>query len=221
MVNQTRRKLLALPLIAPFAGGILANAFHSPSAPDNINDKASLAAREKIRKRFFPNVALRTHEDKEVRFYDDLIKGKVVMINVMYAECEGICPGVTANLVKVQKLLGDRVGRDVFMYSMTLKPETDTTEVLRHYMKMYGVGPGWTYLTGKPEDVELLRQKLGFTNLDPELDEDSSQHIGNVRYGNEPFMLWAACPAQVSATWIYESVSWVMQPGQNRAKSKV
>ena len=70
----------------------------------------------------FPNVTLYTHEGKAVKFYDDLIHGKVVAINMMYAECEGICPIATSNLVRVQELLGDRVGRDLFMYSLTLSP---------------------------------------------------------------------------------------------------
>jgi protein SCO1/2 len=69
---------------------------------------------------------LTTHEGKKVKFYDDLIKDKIVIINFMYVKCEGTCPGTTANLVKVQKLLGDRVGKDIFMYSITLKPEEDT-----------------------------------------------------------------------------------------------
>ena len=52
----------------------------------------------------FPNVTLYTHEGKAVKFYDDLIHGKVVAINMMYAECEGICPIATSNLVRVQEL---------------------------------------------------------------------------------------------------------------------
>src|SRR5262249_4488134 len=150
--------------------------------------------REKIRARYFPNVPLRTHEGKTVRFYDDLIKGKIVTINVMYATCEGVCPSITANLVRVQRLLGKRVGRDVFMYSITLKPEEDTPKALKEYVQMHGIGPGWTYLTGNTDDVERLRQTLGFTNPNPDVDKDASQHIGNLRYGNEPLMLWAACP---------------------------
>src|SRR5262245_6829 len=72
-----------------------------------------------------PNIPLLTHEGQTVRFYDDLIRGKVVAINMMYAECEGICPLATSNLVRVQALLGPRVGRDVFLYSLTLQPELD------------------------------------------------------------------------------------------------
>src|SRR5262249_31046909 len=150
----------------------------------------------RIQRRYFPNLTLRTHEGRAVRFYDDLIKGRIVTLNVMYASCEGVCPRITANLVKVQRLLGDRVGRDLFMYSITLKPDEDTPDVLREYMRMHDISRGWTYLTGTRDDIEQLRRSLGFTNPNPALDQDVSQHIGNIRYGNEPLMLWAACPGQ-------------------------
>src|SRR6266849_2331475 len=106
---------------------------------------------------YFPNVALRTHEDKTVRFYDDLIAGKFVVINFMYTGCGDICPAMTANLVEVQRLLGERVGHDIFMYSITLQPELDTPEILRAYAETFGVQPGWLFLTGARDDVELLR----------------------------------------------------------------
>src|ERR671925_1366788 len=73
----------------------------------------------------YTNAVLRTHENKKVRFYDDLIKDKLVVINFMYANCQSACPRSTSNLVKVQRMLGGRVGRDIFMYSITLKPEQD------------------------------------------------------------------------------------------------
>jgi protein SCO1/2 len=159
---------------------------------------------------YFPNVVLRTHEGREVRFYDDLIKGKVVLINFMYARCEGICPGNTANLRKVQRLLGDLVGREVFMYSFTLKPEEDTPEVLATYAAAHGVGPGWQFLTGSPEDIELLRQTLGFTDPDPVLDQDKSTHVGVVLYGSEPHQQWAACPGLAEPAVLAEQVLWML-----------
>jgi protein SCO1/2 len=174
------------------------------------------SAREAIRARYFPNVALRTHDDRVVRFYDDLIKDKVVVINFMYATCEGVCPGITANLAKVQQLLGDRIGRDIFMYSITLKPEQDSPAALRDYVAMHNVGPGWLFLTGEPPDVELLRRKLGFVNPDPRLDADSAEHIGNIRYGNEPRQVWAACPGLAAAHWIVESLGWLHGSGELR-----
>ncbi|PYU13542.1 MAG: SCO family protein, partial [Acidobacteria bacterium] len=87
------------------------------------------------------------------------------------------------------------VGRDIFMYSITLKPEEDTPKVLQEYAKSNGVKPGWLFLTGKPGDVEKLRRKLGFVDPDPTVDKDKSQHIGVILYGNETLDRWAACPA--------------------------
>lgn len=171
------------------------------------------SSREAIRSRYFPDVVLRTHRNQRVRFYDDLIKDKVVLINFMYAHCEGICPGITANLINVHKLLGDRVGRDIFMYSITLKPWEDTPAILKGYAAIYNVGPGWSFLTGHPADIELLRRKLGFVNPDPALDADSSQHIGNIRYGNEPLQLWGACPGLAAPSWIVESLGWLDRRG--------
>jgi protein SCO1/2 len=161
---------------------------------------------------YFPNFILRTHENKPVRFYDDLIKGKLVVVNLMYAQCEGICPGMTANLVKVQRLLGDRVGRDIFMYSLTLKPEQDTPKALRHYAAMHRVQPGWLFLTGKRAEIEILRRKLGFYDPDPKVDRDTSQHIGLVRFGNEALDRWAACPALSNPEQIVRSILWLEGP---------
>src|SRR5258706_12629219 len=117
---------------------------------------ATLTPRELIRQRNLPNVVLTTHEGEQVRFYDDLVKGRFVTINMMYTTCKATCPLTTANLVRVQKLLGDRVGRDLFMYSITLDPEQDTPKVLNEYAKTFGVGPGWKFLTGNADDVERL-----------------------------------------------------------------
>jgi protein SCO1 len=222
MHNLSRRRLLSLMGMAPLAGGILgASGIGATGAARTLADSRapagtdllaeSRAARERIRKRYFPDVMLRTQDNKQVRFYEDLVKDKIVTINFFYANCEGICPLVTANLVKVQKLLGKRVGRDIFMYSISLKPEEDTPAVLKEYEKMHGMGPGWKLLTGKPEDIELLRKSLGFTYPNKVIDQDKSQHIGNVRYGNEPLMLWAACPGMAHAEWIAESISWVIR----------
>jgi protein SCO1/2 len=112
----------------------------------------------------FPNVPLRTHDGRTVRFYDDLLRGKIVTLNFMYVECEGTCPGLTSTLVELQKQLGDRVGRDILMLSITLQPEADTSERLRAYADRYGAGPGMIFLTGKPGDIDVLRRALGFTD---------------------------------------------------------
>ena len=176
--------------------------------------------RERLAERSFPNVTLTTHEGKKVKFYDDLLKDKIVIINFMYVKCEGICPGTTANLVKVQKLLGDRVGKDIFMYSFTLKPEEDTPEKLAAYAKAYKVGPGWQFLTGDPKDVELVRQKLGFIDRDPVRDANKSNHIGMLRWGNEPHTLWAGCPGSLAPSKIVKELALVDWPTPEEAQRR-
>src|SRR5207245_6181111 len=91
--------------------------------PGSVEEKSAKRATAADRRRSrFLNVVLRTHENKEVRFYDDLLKDKTVLINFMYTACKGNCTLTTANLVQVQKALGQSVGRDSFFYSISVHP---------------------------------------------------------------------------------------------------
>lgn len=199
----SRRKLFGLAAITPFVA-ILRPAGAEAATTANA---AAAADRERIQRKHFPDVPLLTQDNQKVRFYDDMVKDKIVTINFFYATCEGICPIVTSNLAKVQKILADRIGRDIFMLSITLKPLEDSPAVLKKYAAEHGIKPGWTLLTGKPDDIELLRRSLGFTNLDPVLDQDKSQHIGNIRYGNEPMLQWAAMPGMAKPEEIAHSIT--------------
>ncbi len=211
MPDLSRRELLGLAALAPFAGTILSTGAAARVHASSLDPQSE--ARENIRKRYFPNVTLQTQDGKHVRFYDDLVKDKIVTINFFFSNCDEVCPLVTANLVKVQKLLGDLVGRDIFMNSITLKPEEDSPATIKKYMRTFNAKPkGWTFLTGKPNDIEFLRKSLGFTYPEPAIDKDKTQHIGNVRYGNEPLMLWGACPGMAHAPFIAESISWMIRP---------
>ncbi|HXC69638.1 MAG TPA: SCO family protein [Pyrinomonadaceae bacterium] len=216
MRTITRRSLIASIGAASLAGPFIVAA-EAQETKALVN---TTSTRDRIRARHFPNLLLTTHEGKKVRFYDDLLKDKIVVINFMYVKCERVCPGITANLAKLQKLLGSRLGRDIFMYSFTLKPEQDSPEVLRKYAEAYHAKEGWTFLTGTPEDMELLRRKLGFTDPDPRRDADKSNHIGNIRYGNEPLQLWGSCPGLSKASWIAESISWVDWPKAAKGERK-
>lgn len=161
---------------------------------------------------YFPNFVLRTQDNKSVRFYDDLVQGKIVVFNFFYATCEGACPAATANLLEVQRLLGDRLGRDYHMYSITLNSDNDTPKVLKEYARMHRVKPGWLFLTGKPEEIEILRHKLGYAEPDPVKDKDRSRHIGLIRYGNEAMDRWAACPVLMNPERIVEAIHWMDFP---------
>ena len=138
---------------------------------------------------YFPNLPLINHQGETVRFFDDLIKDKVVAINFIYTSCPDSCPMETARLLEVQKILGDRVGKDVFFYSITIDPEYDTPQVLQQYVKRFDLGPGWWFLTGKEEDITLLRQKLGLY-IEEIQDPDSNDHNLSLIIGNQSTGRW-------------------------------
>lgn len=132
---------------------------------------------------YFPNIALVNQDGKTVRFYDDLIKNKVVAINFIFTSCTYSCPLETAKLRQVETLLGDRVGRDVFMYSISIDPETDTPERLKKYAQKFKTGPGWQFLTGKKAEIDLLRQKLGVLGADAQNEKIDDHNLSFV-FGN-------------------------------------
>lgn len=138
---------------------------------------------------YFPDLELRTQDDERVRLYGDLLKGKTVLVHFFRADRDGPSPAVTENLVQLQRLLGERCGRDVFMVSFTLAPKDDTPARLRQYRASYAIAPGWTFLTGSVQDLELCRARFGIA------DPDS---VNVVWLGNEPHERWLACPALAS-----------------------
>jgi protein SCO1 len=159
---------------------------------------------------WFTNVVVTTQDGQRLQFYDDVMKDKIVLINFFFTDCDAICPLMTENLVRVQELLGARVGQDIFMVSITLQPEHDTPEVLSAYARSYGVGPGWLFLTGGRDDIELLRHRLGFVDSDPVQDADLEQHIGTVRIANEPMHRWAMSPALLNPRALVRAVKRVI-----------
>ncbi|MFC5477044.1 SCO family protein [Massilia suwonensis] len=156
----------------------------------------------------FPNAALQTHQGKTIHFYDDAVRGnRVVVFNMMYTGCMNICPPNTANLMQVQRLLGERMGRDVFFYSLTLQPEIDRPPALQAYARRYGLAPGWTLLTGERRDIDAIRRKLGFFDPDPAVDADLAQHTGMVRIGNEALDRWSMMPSLLSPAKLARSIA--------------
>ena len=202
MEKMTRRNWLATAGVTMAAAGT-ADLF-AQDEPTNIKkyNFENISPRELIRRRHLPNVELITQDGGKVRFYDDLVKDKRVVIQFMFARCKDICPIITHHLAGVQRMLKGRVGRDIFFYSISLSPEEDSPRDLKVYARKHGVGPGWTFLTGKPDDILLLRKSLGFFYNDPKEDADRNNHSGMIVVGTEPLMRWAMCQGGANPEWI-------------------
>jgi protein SCO1/2 len=135
----------------------------------------------------FPDVVLINQDGEPVRFYEDAIKGKVVSVNFMFTSCGDACPLETAKLRTVQQMLGEHVGKDVYMYSITVDPDRDTPEALKAYMEKFDVAPGWQFLTGNKEDIDQVRDALGMLSED---EQELSDHAINFVLGNEVTGQW-------------------------------
>ena len=176
--------LVAIAAMLAAAGGARAHGGASHEAAGAAS--ATVAGNSRWGANYFPNVPLTTQDGKTVRFYDDLIKGKSVAINFMYTECTEVCPLETASLARAYRLLGERAGRDVVFYSISMDPKRDTPAVLKAYAAKFGAD--WLFLTGKPDDIRLLGKKLGMLR---ERDEAAnSHHAAQLLLGDEPKGQW-------------------------------
>ena len=133
---------------------------------------------------FFPNLPVVNQNGETLKFYDDLIKNKIVIVMFIYTSCTDICPLTTARMTLIEDKLGPEIGRDIFIVSMTVDPEVDTPEKLKAYSKSFATGPGWTFVTGKPEDIRAINYRLG------ERSKVLSDHRNEIVLGNDVTGEW-------------------------------
>jgi protein SCO1 len=136
-------------------------------------------------KNYLPNLPVIDQDGNRYNFYDDLIKGRKVVINFIFASCTDICPLTTARMAMLQDKLKDIVGSDVFMYTITIEPEKDGPKELKAYANAFHIGPGWRFLTGKPADIQLIRDRLG------ERSRIKTEHRHEMLLGNESIGDWS------------------------------
>ena len=115
-----------------------------------------------------PDVELLDQNGKTVRFYSDLVRNRVVAINFIFTTCTTICPPLGATFARVQRDLGERVGRDVSFISISVDPTTDTPERLKAWGAKFRAGAGWAFVTGKKPAVDELLRALGAASASPQ-----------------------------------------------------
>ena len=134
--------------------------------------------------KYFTDVELINQNGEKMKFYSDLIQGKVVIINSFFATCQGSCLPLNQNLAKVQEALGDRLGKDVYILSISVDPTVDTPPNLKQYAKKLQARPGWFFLTGAKENVDFALKKIG------QFVDDKQDHLNIFIIGNERTGLW-------------------------------
>jgi protein SCO1 len=170
-----------------------------------VSGTVDTAAQARRGAEYFSNVTLTTQDGEQVRFYDDLLKGRIVAINLIYTTCQYACPLETARMSQVQKKLGDRMGREVFFYSITIDPDHDTPAVLKEYAEKFNAGPGWKFLTGSKKDIDLISKRLGlYSPPDP---GNPDGHMPFLLVGNEVTGQWMRNSATDNAGFLARTIN--------------
>ena len=172
-------KLTLAIVMLCFASGLVV-AQESPAQQIPPTD----AKAESPAKKYFTDVVLTNQHGKKMRFYTDLLQGKVVIINSFFATCAGSCLPLNRNLEKLQAGLGPRMGKDVYIVSISVDPEVDTPAQLNAYAKKLNAGPGWYFLTGDKATVEFALKKIGH------FVDNKQDHLNIFIIGNERTGLW-------------------------------
>ena len=153
-------------------------AAQEPVAPTSATKAPSSA------EKYFTDIVLLNQDGEKMRFYSDLLQGKTVIINSFFASCQGSCLPITRNLEKVQEFLGDRLGKDARIISISVDPTVDTPGELKAFGNKFKSRPGWYFLTGSKENVDFVLKKLG------QFVENKNDHYNIVIVGNDRTGLW-------------------------------
>jgi protein SCO1 len=192
---KTALSILVLLVLAPVPGT-------AQDPHEHHHHQAAAAAPEKpaveaLGHLDIPDVPVVDQDGKAVRFYSDLVKDRVVAVNFVFTTCTTICPPMGANFAKLQKLLGDRAGREVHLISVSVDPTTDTPERMKAWAQKFGAGPGWTLVTGDRDEITRLLKSLGVYTA------NISDHSPLVLLGNDARHQWTrayglAAPAKLA-----------------------
>jgi len=150
-----------------------------PASPQGSPQSTESAAQK-----YFGDVELLNQDGVKLRFYSDLLKGRTVVIIPFFTTCTNICPPMNATMERIQDALGDRLGKQVFLISISVDPATDTPQRLKAYAAKFHAKPGWSFITGSKENVDWALHKLG------QYVEDKNSHTSIMIIGNEATGLW-------------------------------
>jgi len=190
--SRIRQSLVAMVMFLAFCYGHQSRAVTGweqatqvPPVKEGTGQKNSTGATEQTpAHKYFTDVVLINQNGEKMRLYSDLLRGKVVIINSFFATCQGSCLPMNRNLEKVQAALGDHVGKEVFIISISVDPLVDSPASLKEYAKKLHARPGWYFLTGDKPNVDFALNKLG------QFVSDKQDHLNIFIIGNERTGLW-------------------------------
>lgn len=182
-IHSYRWAMLILALFFTSFGATTVRAQEVPAPPQPAAPRAPHATENQAQK-YFTDTVLLNQNGERVRFYTDLMKDKTVVIDTFFATCQASCLPMNRNLAQIQEGLGDRLGKDVNILSISVDPGVDTPALLKAYAQKLNAKPGWYFLTGDKESVDVILKKLG------QFVDDKNSHTNIFLIGNDRTGLW-------------------------------
>lgn len=112
------------------------------------------------------DLELQDQSGRTLRFGSDVIADRIVAIAFTYTTCTTICPVLDSILVNLQRRLGDRLGREVQLVTLSIDPVNDTPARLLAHAGKLKARPGWTFLTGRKENMDRVLTGLDMYTAD-------------------------------------------------------
>ena len=164
----------------------------------------SLMAEDARARAYFTDTVLLDQDGRELRFYSDVLKDRIVVINFIFTDCQDACPLSTQKLKAVRDQLGDSFGRDVFFVSISIDPENDTPQAMREFAeKQNALLPRWIYLTGSVDDVNNVVKRLG------QFSDDVQAHSTMMLAGNVPKAHWTKIAPMATVPQIAAKIAFL------------
>ena len=142
------------------------------------------------------DLPLLDQDGKTVLFRTDVVGNRIVVIDTFFTTCTLICPILGAIFMELQELVGDRLGKDVALVSISVDPLTDIPPRLKKYSEQWEARPGWTFLTGGKPVVDQVLTGLGLYSADF-ADHPSAILVGDGKTGEWTRFYGFATPEQL------------------------
>jgi len=159
-----------------------------------LGSSAAMAAesdRDKGAREYFTDLEVVDQNGNKLRFFSDVLKGRVVLINVIFTNCVSACPLVTQLLSVTRDELVPSVKDEVWFVSISVDPERDTPEALKAFAKRQDVDESrWLFLTGDKQNIDHILGKI--KRYTPDIDAHSTQLLAGTTRGRHE---WIPLPA--------------------------
>jgi len=134
-----------------------------PNGPTEIDEKQALAISQAAIGRQVNDYVFRDTRGKRIKLSD--LRGKPLVISLIYSSCADVCPVITSTLEGVDAIARDALGDDAYtIVTIGFDVSADNPVRMQSFARKYGVtvSDHWMFLSGDLLSVLGLSEDIGF-----------------------------------------------------------